>query len=203
MSDGYIKHRVTIGGTTLLMHNGQTADPLNKFAKAMKAVSGKRKKTETDYEELARIEYEAGLYLNSKSQVILPSRVLEAHICEAARKSKEGKQALAGLFVDNDAILNYEGGPMTVKQLIASDAHRLVVGVRVQQSRVMRTRPLFTDWTATFDVSLLADAANSDSLKQWLVAGGVMVGLGDYRPRYGRYDVRKFEVLTTGLKAAA
>jgi hypothetical protein len=41
---------LTIVGTApLLMHNGQTADPLNKYAKMLKSVSGKRKKTEADH----------------------------------------------------------------------------------------------------------------------------------------------------------
>ena len=34
-----------IGTAPLVMHNGQTADPLNKYAKMLKAISGKRKKT--------------------------------------------------------------------------------------------------------------------------------------------------------------
>jgi hypothetical protein len=33
-----------IGTAPLVMHNGQTADPLNKYAKMLKGVSGKRKK---------------------------------------------------------------------------------------------------------------------------------------------------------------
>ena len=197
MSSGYIKHKVTIGGDTLIMHNGQTADPLNKYAKALKAVTSdkQRKKTDEGIVEMGNIEYEAGLYLNAKNQVILPSRVVEAHIAEAARKTKEGKTALAGMFVDTDGVLEYEGGPLTVKQLVASPDHRLTVPVAVNQSKVIRVRPLFRNWSCSFEVSILEEMAGTATLQTWLNNGGNFVGLGDWRPRYGRYEVRAVEVI--------
>lgn len=197
MSTGYLKHRVTIGGDTLIMHNGQTADPLNKYAKALKAVTSDktRKKTEEGIIEMGNIEYEAGLYLSAKGQVVLPSRVLEAHLAEAARKTKEGKTALAGMFVDTDGVLEYEGGLLTVKQLIASETHRLTVPVSVNQSKVIRVRPLFRNWTCSFEVSILEEMAGTSTLKTWLTNGGNFVGVGDWRPRYGRYELRELEVI--------
>jgi hypothetical protein len=203
MSTGYTKIQVKIGGDALLMHNGQTADPCNKYVRAMQAITKDRarKKTDEGIEALANIEYEAGLYLDNKGRVVLPSRVLEAHIAMAARKSKDGKTALAGMFVDTDGILEYDGGPLTVKQLIESEQHRLTVGVRVQQARIMRTRPLFRNWSASFQVSVLDELVDARSLRTWLEDGGRVVGIGDYRPRYGRYDVLAFE--SAVLKKAA
>lgn len=194
---GYLKHKVTIAGSTLLMHNGQTADPLNKYAKALKAVTSDkaRKRTDEGIIEMGRIELEAGLYLNAKKQVILPSKVLEAHLSEAARKTKEGKLALAGMFVDTDGILEYDGGPLSVKQLIESDAHRLACAVVVGQSKVMRVRPLFTNWKTSFEVSTLSEMVTSSMLETWLGNGGSFVGLCDWRPRYGRYEVKEVKVL--------
>lgn len=189
--DGYKQFDVVIEGDVLLMHNGQTADPMNRFAKAMSAITKdrNRKNTEEGRETLARIEYEAGLYLNGKGEVVIPSRILEAHLCEAARKTKQGKQALAGLFVDTDATFEYAGGPMKVSELIESDDHRFVASVSVGQGKVTRVRPIFRNWRASFRVSLLAEQADGDSLKAWLRNGGALVGLGDFRPRYGRYNV--------------
>ena len=54
---GYTQFDVVLQGDSLIMHNGQTADPLNPFSKAMKEISGKRKKTDTDYEAMANIEF--------------------------------------------------------------------------------------------------------------------------------------------------
>jgi hypothetical protein len=193
--EGYLKHRVTIAGDVMLMHNGQTADPSNPYSRAMKEITSDRTRKNTDegIAALSRIEYEAGLYLDAKKRVILPSRILEAHICEAARKSKEGKSALAGMFVDTDALLEYAGGPMTVEELAESPEQRFVTGVAVGQGKVMRTRPIFRDWRATFEVSLLAEQAGTRQLETWLRNGGALVGIGDFRPRYGRYQVVSVE----------
>ena len=45
---GYQKIQVTIGGDKLIMHNGQTADPLNKYAKLLKAVTSDKARKKTD-----------------------------------------------------------------------------------------------------------------------------------------------------------
>lgn len=205
MTNGYSKVAVTIAGEQLIMHNGQTADPLNVYAKRLKEVTGdkQRKKTDEGILAMGRIECEAGLYLDAKKRVILPTRVLEAHIAEGARKTKEGKQALAGMFVDTAGILSYEGGPLTVAQILDSPEHQLRLSVVVGQAKVMRVRPFFTNWSATFQVSILDEQVTSTMLRTWLINGGNFVGIGDYRPRYGRYEVKKFEVQQPGLKAVA
>lgn len=199
----YQTFNVTIGGPTLIMHNGQTADPLNPYAKLMKTITANRKKTDADYERLASIEFEAGLYLNKQKAVVLPSRVLESTIVEGARTQKEGQQALAGMFVDADAEFNYDGGPLSVEKLIASPDHRLVVPVVVGQAKTMRTRPMFKDWTASFPVSINTDIANPERLKQWLEKAGGLKGIGDWRPRYGRFVLKELTEVKAKAKKAA
>jgi hypothetical protein len=205
MAVGYLKINVAIGGDQLIMHNGQTADPLNKFAKLLKEITDDktRKKTAEGIVTMGRIECEAGLYLNAKKQVILPSRVLEAHISEGARKTKEGKQALAGMFVDTDGVLSYDGGPLSVAQILDSEEHQLRLAVAQSQGKVMRVRPFFKNWTTTFQVSVLEEMVSPAMLKKWLLNGGNFVGIGDYRPRYGRYELRKFEVQKASIRAVA
>jgi hypothetical protein len=203
MAKGYLQYECELSGDSLIMHNGQTANPLNSFSKAMKEISGKRKKTDADYEAMSNIEYQAGLYLNSKNEVIIPSRVLESVLVEGAKKSKEGKLALSGMFVDTDAILVYEGGPMSMKQLMESPEHRICVAVRVGMAKVMRTRPHFKDWTAKFKVSVNEQVANEAQLKRWLEDAGSYVGIGDWRPRHGRYEMLSFKAVRQPLKKVA
>jgi len=203
MAKGYLQYECELSGDSLIMHNGQTANPLNSFSKAMKEISGKRKKTDADYEAMSNIEYQAGLYLNSKNEVIIPSRVLESVLVEGAKKSKEGKLALSGMFVDTDAILVYEGGPMNMKQLMESPEHRICVAVRVGMAKVMRTRPHFKDWTAKFKVSVNEQVANEAQLKRWLEDAGSYVGIGDWRPRHGRYEMLSFKAVRQPLKKVA
>jgi hypothetical protein len=203
MAKGYLQYECELSGDSLIMHNGQTADPLNHFSKAMKEISGKRKKTDADYEAMANIEYQAGLYLNNKGQVIVPSRVLESVLVEGAKKSKEGKLALSGMFVDTDGILEYDGGAMTLKQLMESPEHRICVAVRIGMSKVMRTRPHFKNWRTTFKVSINEQVANQEQLKRWLEDAGSYVGIGDWRPRHGRYEVENFNAVRQPLKKVA
>ena len=48
----------------LIMHNGQTADPTEQMvASHQDHYQAKRIKTDADYEEMARLEFMAGLYL--------------------------------------------------------------------------------------------------------------------------------------------
>ena len=198
-----LRFKVEMFLSDFISHNGQTADPLNPFTKAMKQISGKRKKTDADFAQLADIEYRAGLYVE-QGRVVIPSRVLEASIAEAARKSKEGKLALSGLFVDSDAVLDvYDGGPLTIDELVKSEVHRLCVGVRVGQSRVMRTRPHFKNVECSFECSINPEVANDRQLKGWLENMVTMVGVGDWRPRHGRGEIHAIEQITVPLRAAA
>jgi len=199
----YQQYSVSVHVPSLIMHSGQTADPLNRFAKAMKAISGKRGKTDADHEALARLEYEAGLYLNGQGQVIIPGRVIESVVAEGAKKTKEGKIALSSTFVDDDPVISYDGGPLTVEQLIDSDYHRLAVPVRVGMAKVVRTRPHFHNVRFTFHVSLETSLANESQLLRWITDGLNQVGLCDWRPRHGRGEILSFEAVTVPLKAAA
>ena len=174
-----------IGIAPLIMHNGQTADPLNKYAKALREISGKRKKTEADFLEMARIEFMAGLYMDQEGPVV-PSRMIEATVVAGARKSKLGKLAEAGVVVEHHAQLDYPG-PRTAEALFQLAEFRLALPVRVGQVRVIRTRPIFTTWSAAIELSFLDDVINERDLKTAFRSAGAYAGFGDWRPRYGRF----------------
>ena len=53
-----VEKKYTIEGTLpTLMHNSQTADPMNPYAKETKKYTGKKKKTEDDYREIYRLHF--------------------------------------------------------------------------------------------------------------------------------------------------
>lgn len=186
----YKTYTVEIVGTApLIMHNGQTADPMNKFSKMLKEVSGKRSKTESDYMEMARIEFAAGLYMGQDGPII-PDRLIEATVIAGSRKSKLGKLALAGVVVDHHAKLIYDG-PQTAKELFEDDRFRLAVPVRIGQQKVIRTRPIFNEWSAELSISYLADVINQRDLETAIRNAGMFCGFGDWRPRYGRFALRQ------------
>jgi hypothetical protein len=188
MSYHRLNFRLT-GVSPLVMHNGRLANPLDPMAKALKAVSGKRAKTDADFEEMARIEFLGGLYVGDDGPCI-PGELIEALLIAAAKKSKRGPQAKAGLLSDGNHRLSYDG-PREAAELWADAKFRLVAGVRVGQARVMRTRPVFRDWSAEIFVDYLPGQLNPAEVAEMVRTAGEIVGLGDWRPRFGRFTAER------------
>lgn len=178
------------GVSPLLLHNGQTADPLNKWAKALKAVSGKRVKTDADHEEMSRIEWMAGLYIGEDGKPCIPGEVFEAALKEAAKLQKMGKAASSGIIVDTAAKLRFKGDTKTPEQLWEGGEHLLRVPVRVQQAKCMRTRPMFSDWSASVTVQYEDSILNENAVDQFMRDLGSRIGLCDWRPKFGRFTVK-------------
>jgi hypothetical protein len=200
-------HTFTINGIgPMLMHCGQTADPLNQFARAMKAQSAKRNKTDEDLATLSLLEWWAGLYTDKPLKVdaegivsvpdgtglIMPAHVLDSCIREGARKIKAGKLISAGVIVEGPAKFKASG----VKSLAAAsgdESFHFRCAVKVGTSKVMRTRPIFNEWSASFSICMDTEVVDLPTVKQSLEAAGRLVGVGDWRPgapkggSYGRF----------------
>ena len=178
-----------VGVSPLLMHNGQMADPLNKFTKQLKEVSGKRKKTDEDHAEMSRIEWHAGLYVNENNKLILPSVCVEAAIIDGAKKSKLGKAFKSSVFVNDDSILDIGVSYGKATDLWTEDEYRDVRGVRIGQSRIMRTRPIFRKWSTIIEILFDDEQVNQSEVMRAIVDAGTKSGVGDFRPKFGRFDV--------------
>ena len=178
------------GASPLLLHNGQTANPLNKYARQLKAVSGKRNKTDEDFEAMAKIEFLAGLYLGAKGEYTLPAHNIEACLLEGAKKNKNGRLVQGGAFVVDDPALKFLGSDKSPEELWAGQEHALMVSVRVQRNRVMRTRPLIpAGWTADVEIKYDPQIVEPPAILQGLEVAGLERGLGDWRPKFGRFLV--------------
>ena len=183
-----LRYKLT-SSAPLLMHNGQTADPLNKWSKALKKISSKRVKTDADHEEMARIEFMAGLYMVEQGPII-PNYVIDAMLVTAAKRRKEGNTAKAAVFAINHALLEHDG-PHTAEELWADEAFRHVANVRVGQARVPRTRPIFRMWSCVIEINVEDTLANPTTVDEWMHIAGPQIGLGDWRPQYGRFTVER------------
>lgn len=169
------------------MHNGQTADPLNSFSKKIKAISSKRAKTDEDYIEMARIEFLAGLYMGENGPIV-PSKVIDAIVIAAAKKMKEGPIAKSGTYADGHAELIYSG-PRDADSLWADEKFRIVEPVRVGMAKVVRTRPVFNDWSATVRINYEDTLVNLAQINTWMQIAGTQIGMMDWRPQHGRFTV--------------
>jgi hypothetical protein len=173
----------------MLVHNGRMANPLDKYAKMMKEVSGKRTKTDADYEQIAKIEFMAGLYMGVDGPII-PASNFDAMLINAAKKVKDGNAAKAGVFCLEHARIEYEG-PRTADELWADERFRHTALVRVATAKVVRTRPVFGEWTAVVTINLEDGVVNAAQVDRWFQIAGAQVGLGDWRPQWGRFQASR------------
>lgn len=66
--------------------------------------------------------------------------------------------------------------------------------VVVNKSRVLRWRPRWDEWEFTFTIrNLQPDMMDDETLKQIIEHAGLFVGIGDFRPKFGRFEVIEFE----------
>ena len=167
----------------------------------MKAVSGKRKKTDADFDELARLEWLAGLY-RFRDELVIPDYVLEAVFINGAKKSKRGPQAKCGMFFTEHAVLNFPGKPAeinddTLSEMFLSGEFTHTVGVKVGMAKVMRTRPIFRDWSLIARAQFDPDVLNLRDIEEIAADAGKLVGLGDWRPKHGRFTAQVTPVVAT------
>lgn len=181
-----------IGTAPLLMHNGLMADQSSSYAIESKKVSGKKNKTEADYEALAEMEWFAGLYVEN-DVIVVPAIVMETAIKFGARKTKKGKDAECGIFINKDIPLQFDDSKKTLEELYKSgkyiDQRMAAVGAGGSKKRIKRTRPRFDNWALEFAIQYDDDIIPSESvLMDWIDACGSMVGICDFRPRFGRFE---------------
>lgn len=182
------RFRVSISGTTpLLMHSSRLADPLDPVTKALKRVSGKRIKTDEDHAEMARIEHAGSLYLDADLGPYVPGENIARCLVEAARITKSGKKIEQGVVIDTDTNALVYRGPRDADGLWADENYRHRASVKVGQVRVMRTRPQFRDWSVYADGIYDPAVINLADLSEIADTAGARIGLGDWRPRFGRF----------------
>lgn len=179
-----------VGTRPMLMHNGRLVDPLDPHVKAIKEITGKRSKTDDDLEELAVRELIGGMYFNDDGPCI-PGENIEACLRDGAKFRKLGKRMQQGVMVlDFEARLEYDG-PRTPEELAVDVRFRSRVPVKVGQQRVVRTRARFTHWSLTCDVQFEETHVDVEDIDQAFRDAGQFIGLGDWRPRYGRFTAER------------
>jgi hypothetical protein len=184
---------VTLQGTTpLLMHNPQLADPFNPIVREMKALTGKRKKTDDDLAQIEKLEWHGGIYTeqqNGAVVVVQPTSKVRKCLVIAARRSKQGTLMEGAVsFQSLNVPLTYEG-PREIDALWKNERYRSRLSVVVGKSRVMRCRPQFMPWGLVLQGFFLEDAGlNFEDLQRIGELAGQAVGIGDNRVNgYGRF----------------
>ncbi|MDX3965511.1 MAG: hypothetical protein QHD01_02790 [Bradyrhizobium sp.] len=190
MNTQSIKLGIT-GTKRLLMHSGRLADPLDPISRDLARLTAKRPKTEADHLMIAKTEWYGSLWLSGGVPCI-PAEALMAVFRRAAKTVRRGQLAAAGLVVQEDALLIYDG-PRDVDELWESGRYSFRAAVRVGSSKTMRTRPRFENWRTEFTAHFLPTVLDLDQVLEVFSIAGVLRGLGDWVPENGTFSVERLE----------
>lgn len=182
-----IDFSITLTGTApLLMHNSRLANPLDPATKALKRYTAKRNKTDEDHETIARLEHAGGLYLDPDVGPFIPGENISRCLVDGAKLTKQGVKVTRGVFIKTDVNpLSYDG-PRTADGLWEA-GYKHMASAKVGMQRIMRCRPVFYDWIVEADGFLDASVLELSDIASIAVNAGQMIGLGDWRPRFGRF----------------
>jgi hypothetical protein len=180
---------VTLTGTSpLLCHNIHLANPDNRWARAIAAITKKRTKTDDDRREIGRLEWFGSLYTHKNGIVMPTSNVLKCFI-ETGKVTKEGRSvARAVAMADVNVPLVYNG-PDAPEELWNHEDFRDQTLVGVGKKRVLRTRPIFRAWALRVDMEMLTQVMDFEAIQKIIHLAGRIEGLGDNRVNgYGRFS---------------
>jgi len=162
-------------GSALLQH---------RFAGSAKT-SAKKKGSVYDPDE----EAQAALYLDEDGNHVEPASHIEGALVKAGATFKyQGRKTYkdmfrASLFVEPELIpLKSDGYEVDTRPAV------------VMRARIMRSRPIFKEWELEFTITNIADdQVAGKSIKEILEYAGTSVGIGDFRPKFGRFTVEEFK----------
>lgn len=182
---------ITVQGTApLLMHNAQLSDEFNPVTLEMKKITAKKtKKTDDDRWELRRLEFMGGLYYDPDSGPYIPAANIEATLAKAAGLTRNGQDIKRGVRITTDINPLAYSGPRTVDELWEDKANYVHnASVKVGQARIIRTRPIFREWITEAEGIYDPTVIDLESMKQFATKAGQLIGLGDWRPRFGTFE---------------
>jgi len=183
-----VAHVKIVGSADLLLH-GWSCESVEAKGKAKK---GSETKKTDDLESYVR--------RNEDGLICLPAEYVRMSVINAAkfrqdprspRKSamdlfKAGVVSLSPL----SPIVNREGKTTPDWDFL----HKC--RVQIQRNGITRTRPAFHEgWSCEMSLMVnLPGYINESDLLETLTMAGKVIGVGDFRPTYGRFQVTSFEV---------
>lgn len=175
---------VAVEGTTSLLFHRWSIEDVEEKSKSMKG-SNTRK---TD-------NVETYVYRNPKGNLCIPSEYFRMSIIAAAKFKQDPRsprKSAMDLFKAGIVCLD-EFCDLGVKDWDYLDRRRVII----QRSAITRQRPAMNKgWTVKVQLQvLLPEYINPTLLNETIQAAGRLVGVGDFRPTYGRFVVTGFKIL--------
>jgi hypothetical protein len=175
---------VTLQGASDLLFHRWNCEGVEEKKKAAKNSAAKKSDNVESY-----------VWRDDDGQLCIPGEYLRQSLIHAARFKQDPRsprKSAMDLFKAGVVSLTALA-PLGVKAWDYLDTRR----VSVQRAGVNRTRPAMrAGWRATFALSVLVpEYIDADLLLDVLGVSGRLIGIGDFRPTYGRFNVVEFRRL--------
>ncbi len=142
-------------------------------------------------------------FYSDEQGIYQPSSHIEGALVKAAVNfkvtGKRGKSykdlIVANVIIDPERIPHNTPVPDDLDTDADKPLYLDVRPVIIQRARVVRIRPTFkAGWMLSFEIQCLDDEVQPDLLQDVLMLAGKTVGIGDYRPKFGRFSVVEYKV---------
>lgn len=194
------KINVRIKGTTPLLQHRFAPGQLDSLMQG-----ATRKTGATDYS----LEWQESMYVTPDGYLCQPASHIEGALVKAAasfgikgggRKTwKEPFRAYCYVLPDNVVHLR-DGQPVQAPgpDLLHSPTPHLSIDVRrvtINRAAVARSRLMIAEgWALAFTIEVHDEQVQPDIVQRVLEEAGRAVGIGDFRPRYGRFSIEAFDL---------
>lgn len=185
---------VKVQGVSPLMQHRFPIPELDEMSKG-----GTRSTGAKDYTQ----EWREYFYETKGGMIYQPASHFEACMVKSAVNFKitgKGRKTYkdlfrAAVFVTPDQISHDTAVPESLDTDADKPLYLDVRPVVIQRSRVVRIRPTFSPgWNLEFQIEVIDDQIAPELVKDVLDLAGKTVGIGDFRPRFGRFMVTGFDV---------
>jgi hypothetical protein len=158
---------------------------MNRFVPSTDTESKKKKKIYVPGEEAERKAYRT-----KDGKLYIPSTQIEATMTKAGTDFKMDK---------NKTYKEYIKGGIYVEPfeiLITPQKYEIfATPVVINRSRVLAWRPQFNNWSAKFTINITDECIDILQLKEILIEAGKHKGIGDWRPKFGRFEIIRWKVI--------
>lgn len=140
-------------------------------------------------------DIESFVWRNDNGEICLPGEYVRQSVIHASKYEQDPRSPRKSLMdLMKAALVSLtELASLGVKEPDYLDKRRVVI----QRNAVTRTRPAMREgWKASFILMVnLPEYLPPQRLNSILQQAGRIIGLADFRPSFGRFNVTKFEVL--------
>jgi len=138
-------------------------------------------------------EVEEALYRKPDGTIYEPSTHIEGAMIKAASSFQipgRGKKTYKDLF-KSAVIVEPMEIPLEPQKYTVDRRPVVMPG-----GRIMRSRPKFENWELTFDIVVSEEELRKETVEGVLKHAGSFIGIGDFRPKFGRFEVVEFKDIT-------